>query len=272
MSRVHLGRAPVESWYLVCAAGPGAGPAGDRARGNDLVCADAAEACLPIYAYAMTDQDRAAARREIADALLTALERRHEVLDAIVESPDRASAVDAITALLGKSRRGSEAVIGMSFDQLTKDSRRRIAKEIEDLNSQLSFTLGERPASSDDSLQLRPFSHDADRDIFAARTDEVGSAGDGSGSPAGDLDDEIRSARARLHAEEAAWFVAIDGGEKVGMVFGELAGGEVNVRIWIHPEHRKKGYGTAALRRSRSEMAAHFPAVPLVVRAPGSAG
>jgi len=238
MSRVHLGRAPVESWYLVCAAGPGAGPAGDRARGNDLVCADAAEACLPIYAYAMTDQDRAAARREIADALLTALERRHEVLDAIVESPDRASAVDAITALLGKSRRGGEAVMGMSFDQLTKDSRRRIAKEIEDLNSQLSFTLGERPASSDDRLQLRPFSHDADR----------------------------------LHAEEAAWFVAIDGDEKVGMVFGELAGGEVNVRIWIHPEHRKKGYGTSALRRSRSEMAAHFPAVPLVVRAPGSAG
>ena len=76
----------------------------------------------------------------------------------------------------------------------------------------------------------------------------------------------------RLHAEEAAWFVAIDGDEKVGMVFGELAGGEVNVRIWIHPEHRKKGYGTAALRKSRSEMAAQFPAVPLVVRAPGSAG
>ena len=55
------------------------------------------------------------------------------------------------------------------------------------------------------------------------------------------------------------------------MVFGELAGGEVNVRIWIHPEHRKKGYGTAALRRSRSELAAVFPAVPLVIRAPGVA-
>ena len=46
--------------------------------------------------------------------------------------------------------------------------------------------------------------------------------------------------------------------------------GEVNLRIWIHPAHRKKGYGTAALRRSRSEMAAQFPAVPLVVRAPGA--
>ena len=67
-------------------------------------------------------------------------------------------------------------------------------------------------------------------------------------------------------------FVAVDGEDKVGMVFGELSGGEVNLRIWIHPAHRKKGYGTAALRRSRSEMAAHFPAVPLVVRAPGATG
>ena len=46
--------------------------------------------------------------------------------------------------------------------------------------------------------------------------------------------------------------------------------GEVNVRIWIHPDHRKRGYGTAALRKSRSEMAAYFPAVPLVVRAPAA--
>ena len=38
------------------------------------------------------------------------------------------------------------------------------------------------------------------------------------------------------------------GSDKVGMVFGELAGGEVNVRIWIHPAYRKQGYGTAALR------------------------
>ena len=218
----------------------------------------------------MTDQDRAAARRDIADALLNALERRHEVLDTIVESADRQSAVDAITELLGTSRIGSEAVMGMSFDRLTKDSRRRIAKELDDMNSQLSFTLKERPASSDESLQLRPFSHESDRDIFATRTQEVGAAGDGSGSPAGDLDDEIRSARERLRAEEAAWFVAIDGDDKVGMVFGELIGGEVNVRIWIHPAHRKKGYGTSALRKSRSEMAACFPAAPLVVRAPGA--
>ena len=119
-------------------------------------------------------------------------------------------------------------------------------------------------------MRLRAFSHESDRDIFATRTEEMGAAGDGSGSPAGNLDDEIRAARDRLWAEEAAWFVALDGEEKVGMVFGELIGGEVNVRIWIHPAHRQKGYGTAALRKSRSEMAAQFPAVPLVVRSPGA--
>ena len=117
---------------------------------------------------------------------------------------------------------------------------------------------------------LRPFSADADRDIFAARTDDVRAAGDGSGAPAGDLDDEIRAAVGRVHAEEAVWLVAIDGADKVGMVFGELANGEVNVRIWIQPAFRKQGYGTAALRKSRSEMAAYFPAVPLVVRAPAA--
>ena len=218
----------------------------------------------------MTDQDRTVSRRAIADALMTALERRHEVLDVIVESSDRQSAIDAITELLGKSRIGAEAVMNMSFHQLTTDSRKQIAAELDDLNSKLSFAVGERPASADETLRLRPFSPDADRDIFATRTDEVGSAGDGSGSPASALDDEIAWARDRLKAEEAAWFIAIDGEDKVGMVFGELDGGEVNVRIWIHPEHRKKGYGTAALRRSRSELAAAFPAVPLVVRDPGA--
>ncbi|MEI6253109.1 MAG: GNAT family N-acetyltransferase [Mycobacteriaceae bacterium] len=219
----------------------------------------------------MTDQDRAVTRRAIADALLTALERRHELVDAIVDSSDRTSAIEAVTEVLGTSRIGSEALMSMRLDQFTKESRRRIAAELDDLNSQLSFTVNERPASADDSLRLRPFSHDADRDIFAARTEEVGAAGDGSGAPAGSLDDEIRALRVRLHAEEAAWFVAIDGDDKVGMVFGELDGGEVNVRIWIHPAHRQKGYGTAALRRSRSELAAQFPAVPLVVRTPGAA-
>lgn len=216
----------------------------------------------------MTDQDRKAARREIADALLKALERRHEIADVVVESENNAAAVEAIVRLLDTSHQAAEAVMSMSFSQLTIDSRRKILAELEDLNKQLSFTLGERPASSGETLELRPFSAEEDRDIFGARTEDMGAAGDGSGGPAGSLDDEIRAALGRLDDEEAAWFVAVDSGEKVGMVFGELVRGEVNVRIWIHPEHRKKGYGTAALRKSRTEMAWCFPAVPLVVRTP----
>ena len=218
----------------------------------------------------MTDHDRKAARREMADALLKALERRHEVLDLIVEADNKAAAVEAIGGLLGTSHVGAEAVLGLSFDQVTKESRKIIQTELEDLNKQLSFTLGERPASSGDSLELRAFSAAEDRDIFAVRTQDVGAAGDGSGGPAGNLDDEIRSALARVDDEEAAWFVAIDSGEKVGMVFGELLHGEVQVRIWIHPDHRQRGYGTAALRKSRSELAWCFPAAPLVVRAPAA--
>jgi ribosomal protein S18 acetylase RimI-like enzyme len=217
----------------------------------------------------MTDHDRAAARREIADALQKALDRRHEVLDVIVEAVDRAAAVESISALLETSHLGGEAVMTISFDQLTRDSRRRIAAELEDLNKQLTFTLGERPASSGESLVLRSFSSDADRDIFVARTSDVGATGDGSGAPAGNIDDEIGAALRRVSNEEAVWFVAEEGPDKVGMVFGELVDGEVNVRIWIHPEHRHRGFGTAALRRCRSEMAAYFPAVPMVVRAPG---
>jgi hypothetical protein len=218
----------------------------------------------------MTEHDRAAARREITDALQKALDRRHEVLDVIVEADDKASAVEAISTLLGTSHLGGEAVMAMAFNQLTRDARRRIADELEDLNKQLSFTLGDRPASSGDSLVLRVFSGEADRDIFGARTSDVGAKGDGSGAPAGSLDDEISAAVGRVSAEEAVWFVAEEGSQKVGMVFGELLGGEVNVRIWIHPDHRHRGFGTAALRRSRSEMAAYFPAVPMVVRAPGA--
>lgn len=220
------------------------------------------------------DHDRVAARREIADALLLAFERRHEVLDVIIDQPDQATAVSAIAELLGTSQASSEAVLHLCFDQLTKDSRRRIAAELEDLNSQLSFARAERPASSGDDVTLRPFDPVADRDVFANRTEDVHSAGDGSGEPAGALDDEVHDAELRIYAEDAAWFVIEVNAEgqvrKVGMVFGELVHGEVDVRVWIDGAHRKKGYGTAALRKSRTEMAALFPAVPLVVRTPAA--
>lgn len=218
----------------------------------------------------MTDLDQTATRRDITDALLTALERRHEVLDTIVDADDRDSAASAIAELLGKSKLGAEAVLNMSLHQLTKQERRKNQAELDDLNHEIEFTLAERPASSGDTLDLRPFSADTDADLFAERTAEQGVAGDGSGAPAGAIGDEIAQGVGRVDDEDAVWLVAVENDKKVGMVFGELTGGEVDVRIWIRPEVRKHGYGVAALRRSRSEIAAYFPGVPMVVRAPGA--
>ena len=124
----------------------------------------------------MTDQDRKASRREIADALLKALERRHEIADVVVESETKTAALEAVAALLETSHAAAEAVMGMSFDMLTKDSRKKILAELEDLNKQLSFTVGERPASSGETLELRPFSATEDRDIFAS-CGSIGPAG-----------------------------------------------------------------------------------------------
>ncbi|MGW0039007.1 GNAT family N-acetyltransferase [Gordonia sp. NPDC003376] len=218
----------------------------------------------------MTDLDQTTARRDITDALLTALERRHEVLDAIVDAGDHDAAVAALTALLDKSHLGVEAILGMKLDQLTKDQRRKNQAELDDLNSELTFTLAERPASSGDTIDLRPFSPADDADLFTVRTEELGLAGDGSGAPASAVSEEIAKGSDRVDNEEAVWLVATEGDAKVGFVFGELKSGEVDVRIWIHPERRKHGYGTAALRKSRSEMAAYFPGVPMVVRTPGA--
>ena len=75
----------------------------------------------------MTDHGQRIERREIADTWVRALERRHELLEVIVESEDYDKAVEAIATLLGTSPAGGEAVLRMSFDRLTKVSRRRIA-------------------------------------------------------------------------------------------------------------------------------------------------
>jgi len=219
----------------------------------------------------MTDQDAIVARKAVADAVVRAMERRHEVLDAVVASDDYDAAIESLADLLDTSPAAAEAVLRLSFDRLTKVARRRIAAELDNLTDQaLTYTTADRAPEPARRLRLRPFAADRDRDIFAERTHDVRSAGDGTGTPARDLADEISDAVARVAAEEAAWLVAEVGPTKVGMVFGELADGEVGVRIWIHPDHRKQGYGTAALRASRSEMAACFPAVPLVVRAPAA--
>ena len=88
--------------------------------------------------------------------------------------------------------------------------------------------------------------------------------------------EESRRAEAQDVAAEldelgyAALWLSAGFGQGLPMVFGELLHGEVQVRIWIHPDHRKRGYGTGALRKSRTEMAWCFPAAPLVVRTPAA--
>ncbi|MCH9701522.1 MAG: GNAT family N-acetyltransferase [Actinomycetia bacterium] len=219
----------------------------------------------------MTESDSTTERRAIAGALVHALEHRHAVLDAVVAAEDYDAAIDAIAELLDTSAVAAEAVLGLSLDRLTKVSRRRIAAGLENLG--VEHGSAGQTGQTDRSarrLMLRPFDADSDRDIFAARTSDMRSKGDGTAAPAGELADEIRDAVERVAAEEAAWLVAEAGPTKVGMVFGELSDGEVDVRIWIHPHHRRRGYGTAALRTSRSELAAYFPAVPLVVRSPAA--
>lgn len=218
----------------------------------------------------MTDVDKATARRDITDALLTALERRHEVLDVIVDAENREAAVEAIATLLGKSPIGVDAVLNMSLHQLTKDERRKNQEALADLDAEIPFTASERPASTDDAVDLRPFVAAEDADILAERTEELQVAADGSGAPAGEVSEEIAKGVERVDSEDAVWLVAVEGDAKIGLVFGELHGGEVDVRIWIRPQARKRGYGTAALRRSRAQMAAHFPGVPMVVRAPSA--
>src|SRR4029079_13038232 len=176
----------------------------------------------------MTDDAQKAERREIADTLVRALERRHELLDVIVESEDYDAAVEAIASMLETTPAGGEAVLRLSFDRLTKVSRRRIRDELTDLNQELSF-MGERQAVPGESLALRPFSAKADRDIFAARTDDVRAAGAGSGAPAGNLDDEIRAAVGRVHAEEAVWLVALDRPDQGRQGVGEPGQSAVHV-------------------------------------------
>lgn len=75
---------------------------------------------------ATTDHDKVLDRREIAAALLRALERRHEVLDVIVESHDRAEAVAKLASLLDTTEFCAEAVLNLPFRRLTRAERKKI--------------------------------------------------------------------------------------------------------------------------------------------------
>src|SRR5512139_572685 len=125
----------------------------------------------------MTEQEATVQRKKIADALASALERRHEVLDTVVASEDYDAAIEALAALLDTSEDAAEAVLKLSFDRLTRVSRRRIAAELDNLNSQVpELAPADQAPGPARRLMLRPFSRDEDHDIFAARTRDMRSA------------------------------------------------------------------------------------------------
>ncbi|MEV3975250.1 hypothetical protein AB0K68_45205 [Streptomyces sp. NPDC050698] len=203
---------------------------------------------------------------------MRALERRHEVLDAVVDSKDHQEALTTVAELLGTSEANAEAVLSLKFSALTKAARDRIQGELENLDATLEWTTLDRPASSGQNFSLRPFSDSAeDKSLFTIRSGEqLGE--DGNPWSEDRIEAERVGGLGRIDDESAAWFVAEDvsgdGPKSVGLVFGELDGQEVNVAIWIAPESRKKGYGTACVKHSRRELAAEFPGTVLVVRAP----
>lgn len=217
---------------------------------------------------ATTNHDQVLDRREIAAALLRALEQRHEVLDAIVESADRAEAVAAVAALLETSEFCAEAVLNLPFRRLTKAERKKIRAELEDLDAVLQWTTTARPYATGAHFRLRPIA-DTATDLALLKARCVEQLGDGS-------DERVAEERTRgaelMDDESGMWLVAEDlsGDEPkpIGFAFGELTGNDVDVRIWVRPEARKQGYGTATLKQARTELAAYFPGSTLIVRTP----
>ncbi|CAJ0557488.1 unnamed protein product, partial [Mesorhabditis spiculigera] len=193
-------------------------------------------------AYSRSNPDR----REITSALVRALERRHEVLDAVVDSKDHQEALTTVAELLGTSEANAEAVLSLKFSALTKAARDRIQGELENLDATLEWTTLDRPASSGQNFTLRPFSDSAeDKSLFTIRSGEQLAKTASRGARIG----------SKLSASVAP----------AGSTTRPLP--EVNVAIWIAPESRKKGYGTACVKHSRRELAAEFPGTVLVVRA-----
>ncbi len=92
-----------------------------------------------------------------------------------------------------------------------------------------------------------------------------------AGSPASSLQDGVRLGESRIDAEDESGLSPSPPPRTSESSSVNSPAGEVNVRLWIHPDHRKKGHGTAALRKTRLEISGYFPAVPVVVRTPGVA-
>jgi hypothetical protein len=85
------------------------------------------------------EPDRSAfTQLEIYEGVLSAFDRRAEVLDAIATSPDRATSVRRIRELLGVTRLQATAILDLPLQRFTAESRDRIAHRATELRSALT--------------------------------------------------------------------------------------------------------------------------------------
>ncbi|GAA1588852.1 hypothetical protein GCM10009789_48130 [Kribbella sancticallisti] len=85
------------------------------------------------------EQDRSAfTQLEIYDGVLTAFDRRVEVLDAIAASPDRETSVRRVRELLDVSHLQATAILDLPLQRFTTESRDRIAHRAAELRAALS--------------------------------------------------------------------------------------------------------------------------------------
>ncbi|MBB1035835.1 N-acetyltransferase [Dietzia sp. CQ4] len=188
-----------------------------------------------------------------SNAIETAAARRSEVFAALASADSRQDAAAALADLLSIPSEEAEAVLRAPLENL----------------------LGQPGDSSAPTgpggFTLHPFrDSEHHRSLFHSRSSDETSATGGAWDEKR-TEAELREGLRRVEAESAMWFVAVDTSrdQPVGLVFGEqIDDGDVDVAIWIHPKERKKGFGLAALKESRRELAAFFPGKHVIVRAP----
>ena len=218
-------------------------------------------------------QDQILDRREITSALVRALERRHEVLDAVVDSKDHQEALTTVAEtprhVGSKCRSSSEPQVqrtdqGSARSHPGRAGESRRHSRMDDARSSREQRAELHPASVQRQRRRQGTVHDSLGRAARRRRQVVERGSDRSRARRRSRSDRRRERCLVRRAED----VSGDGPKSVGLVFGELDGQEVNVAIWIAPESRKKGYGTACVKHSRRELAAEFPGTVLVVRAP----
>ena len=83
------------------------------------------------------DERRIRDQLMVVDALVRAIDHRDEVFRVIEDSEDADEAIRRVGQLLGVGELGSRVVLDLQFRRLTRDQRRALASEAEELRSKL---------------------------------------------------------------------------------------------------------------------------------------